>query len=201
MIWKRIRVSYKQYLPTTWIPVWWTICMEVILFLTVFSFDDWPINCFLFISSRVLFRSLFRAKVSRQSFTSPNQKLKITFHVKINSNFVDKKHRVRSVTFTSYFTSICLWFELKAFPVIVFPFQFLQHRHDFCLDQLVFNWIIHVIKCSTFTTVSPIKSKFPGPYKIQPVPIPFHKNWPISFYYCRFPILFSNTTTFVFEWI
>ena len=166
-----------------------------------FCFNDWPTSRFLVILPQSLFRSLLQTKVSSQSFASPNQKLNITFHVNIKSKCIAKRHRVRSGTFSSYFTAICLWFKFNAIPIVVLTFRLLQHRHDFCLDQIIFNWIIHVIKCSVFTPVSPIKTKFLGPYNIQPVSMPFQKTLPVSFSYFCFPVLFSNTTTFMFEWI
>ena len=69
----------------------------------------------------------------------------ITSHVNISSNLFSKKHHVRLGTFTSYFTAICLWFKFNTVPILVLPFQFLQHCHECFLDKLHFNWIIHVI--------------------------------------------------------
>ena len=125
----------------------------------------------------------------------------IISHVNFPSNFFINKYPFMSGKFTSYFTSKFLLFKFDWFPILVLPLWFLQHCHGFSLDKCLFNWIIHVNKCSIFTPVSPINYKFMGPYVIQPVPIQFHQIWPISFYYCMFLILFSNTTTLTFELI
>ena len=127
--------------------------------------------------------------------------ISIASHVKISSKLVTKKNHVRSVKFTGYFTSKCFWYKFNLVPILLLIFQFLQHRHEFYLDQHLFNLIIYVKKWSIFTPVSPINSKFLGAYLVQPVPIPFHKTLPISFSYRSFSIFFSKTTMLTFEWI
>ena len=112
----------------------------------------------------------------------------ITSNVKITSNFISNNHHSRSGKFTSYFKSISLWPKFNTVPILVFPLRSLQNFHDFCLNWRHLNWIIHFIKFCIFTSVRPIKSEFLAPYKVQPVPIAFHKTWPISFSYSRFTI-------------
>ena len=80
LILKRLRVSYKQSLPTTWLPLWLIICSEFIFLHSFVFFFQWLTNIsFFFISSRSLFRSLPRTKVSRGHFASPN--------IRLNGNF------------------------------------------------------------------------------------------------------------------
>ena len=74
-----------------------------------------------------------------------------------------------------------IWFKFNSVILLFLSFQFLQHRHDFFTNQRLSNWITHVKKYSIFSSVSPIRYTFMGPYVIQHVPIPFHKTWPISF--------------------
>ena len=74
-----------------------------------------------------------------------------------------------------------IWFKFNSVILLFLPFQFLQHCHDFFPNQRFPNWITHVKKYFIFSSVSPIKYKFLGPYVIQHVPIPFHKTRPISF--------------------
>ena len=76
LIWNSLILSSNKYFPTTWIPVWWIICAEFLFqhFLYLY-FNDWSISRFIFISSRAVFGSISRTKVSRHRLTSSNRKL------------------------------------------------------------------------------------------------------------------------------
>ena len=98
----------------------------------------------------------------------------VASYVNFSSKFVTKKYHLWSGNFTSYFTSKWIWLKFNLVHILVLPFRFLQRVHIFLLDQGHYNWIIHVHKCSIFTSVILFNSKCLIPYMIQPVPIPFY---------------------------